>query len=88
MTKYINFFPGNTQDTREIAVSDDAAYGMAADLGDFIDAMISGCTSSISLDGVKDAIEDGAVLGAIMDEYKLDEAALQEAVEDLHDAIR
>lgn len=87
MTTYINFFPGSMRDARDISVSDDAAYGMAQDLGDFLDSMIKGCTASIDADGVKDAICDGALLGTIKTEYGIDDAALQEVAEELHAAL-
>ena len=64
-----------------------AAYGMAPDLGDFLDSMLKGCTGSISADGVKAALEDGALLGQIMSDYGMDEDALQEVVEELHAAL-
>lgn len=84
---YINFFPGSMREARGISVSDDAACGMARDLGDFLDSMIKGCTASIASDGIKDAICDGALLGAIKDSYGMDDAALQEVAEELHAAI-
>lgn len=85
--RYINFFPGDMKSEREISVSEDAAYGMAQDLGDFLDSMLKGCTASISADGVKVALEDGALLGQIMSDYGMDEDALQEVVEELHAAL-
>lgn len=84
---YINFFAGNTQDARGIEVSDTEAYGKAAGLGDFLDSMLKGCTASIEADGIKEALEDGALLGEIAKEYGFEDSALQEVVEELHDAI-
>lgn len=87
MTAYINFFPGDMKSEREISVSEGAGYGMTQDLGDFLDSMLKGCTASISTDGVKAALEDGALLGQIMSDYGMDEDALQEVVEELHAAL-
>lgn len=84
---YINFFPGDMKSEREISVSEDAAYGMAQDLGDFLESMLSGCTASISADGVKAALEDGALLGQIVSDYGIEEGAMQEVVEELHAAL-
>jgi hypothetical protein len=84
---YLNFFPGDVKGEREISVSDAAAYGMAQDLGDFLDSMLKGCTASISADGVKAALEDGALLGQVMSDYGIEESALQEVVEELHAAL-
>lgn len=84
---YINFFPGDTRDARSIEITEDAAYGAAADLGDFIDSMLKGRTASIAADGIKAALEDGALLGTIASEYGLDDETLQQLVEELHAAI-
>ena len=87
MTDYINFFPGDSKNERSIEVSAVEAYGKAVDLGDFLDSMLKGMTSSIALDGIKAAIEDGALLGQIKHEYGFSDDELQEMVEELHDAI-
>lgn len=87
MTKYINFFPGNMRDGRGIDISETADYGMASDLGDLLDSMLQGCSASLAVDGVKDALCDGVVLGAIKSDYKMDDVALQEVAEELHSAL-
>ena len=87
MARYINFFPGSMRDWREIFTSDTATYGMATDLGDFLHSMIQGTSISIAAEGIRAALEDGNVLGQIMREYSLTEADLQDAVEELHEAL-
>lgn len=87
MTRYINFFPGNMRKEREIFIDEDAAYGMAQDIADFLDSMIKGCAASIEDEGIKAAIEDGALLKEIRCQYDMDETDLQEVVEELHNAI-
>lgn len=86
-TKYINFFPGDMRHEREIFLTDSPAYGLMVDLGEFVDSIANHMTSSIALDGIKDALEDGEVLKMIYEEYAIDEIELQEIVEELHSAI-
>ena len=84
---YINFFPGNIREAREITVSDAPAYGMSADLGDLLDSMLTGSTASLPAAGVKAALEDGALLGAIAAEQGFDDDTLQQLAEELHAAL-
>lgn len=86
-TKYINFFPGSMQREREIFLTDSPSYGLFVDLGEFVDSISNHMTSSIALDGIKDALEDGEMLKMILEEYAIDEIELQEIVEELHSAI-
>lgn len=88
MSNFINFFPGNTRDARSIEVSEVSAYATASDLGDLIDSMLKGCTASIAAGGIKDALEDGALLGAISEEYGIEDEDLQELAEELHGALQ
>lgn len=87
MTRYINFFPGNMRKEREIFIDENPAYGIAQDIADFLDSMIKGCAASIEDEGIKDALEDGKVLGTIRSHYGMDEDDLQEVVEELHSAL-
>jgi hypothetical protein len=68
-------------------LTDSPSYGLFVDLGEFVDSISNHMTSSIALDGIKDALEDGEVLKMIWEEYAIDEIELQEIVEELHSAI-
>ena len=83
----INFFPGSTRDDREISIASEPAYGMATDLADFLHSMIHGTSASIAAEGIRDALEDGELLGAMLAAGTLTETELQEAVEELHGAL-
>ena len=86
--RYINLFPGNMDDARSILISDEPVYGLSPDLACFLDSIIRGCTDSYPTDGVRDAIEDGELLGQILECSGMTEAELQEAVEELAEAFR
>lgn len=79
---YINFFPGNMRDARDLTLSEVMAYYDAGDIAEFVDSMIVGCTASISTDGVKGALEDGSIWGDLCAKYG--DEAVQEALEELH----
>lgn len=81
---YINFFPGNTRDSRELSVHEHAAYALD-DVVDLVDNMIAGCTSSAPIDGAKVALEDGSVWGDLC--AKHGEANVQAALEELHELL-
>ncbi len=84
MTKYINFFPGNVRDARELSINDDAAYGLYT-IDDLVDAIIVGSTCSTALDGVKAALEDGALWVDLC--RKHGDEAVQDALEELHGLV-
>lgn len=81
---YINFFPGNTRDSREVSITPDAAYGQE-DIVGLVDSMLSGCTSSAPVDGARFALEDGSIWGDLC--AKHGEEAVQGALEELHDLL-
>ena len=81
---YINFFPGTTREARSLSTSGEAAYG-AQDITGLVDSMIVGCTGSVHLDGVKDALEDGSIWGNLCEKHG--EEAVQAVLEELHDLV-
>ena len=78
---YINFFPGDTREAREISISDIEAYGKD-DIVGLVDSMIVGSTSSAPVDGVKAALEDGSLWADLCAKHGDD--AVQGALEELH----
>lgn len=84
---YINFFPGSMQSERGISVDPISAYATAGDLGDFLQSILFGCTASISEDGIKDALEDGELLGIIQNQYGFSDQELTEVVDELRSAL-
>lgn len=86
---YINHFPARHGCESLTYIDSDSAYYEAPDIGDYLHSVASGCTVSIVLsDDMLDAIEDGQFLAYIMSRYGTDEAAMQEAAEDLHAVIK
>ncbi len=81
---YINFFPGNTRDERELSVNEVDAYGVEDIIG-LVDSMIKGCTSSAPAEGALAALEDGSLWGELCAEHGDD--AVQGALEELHDLL-
>lgn len=82
---FINFFPGNTRDEREVSVSDDASYGMEDVVG-LVDSMIAGCTSSAPVAGAVAALEDGSIWADLV--AKHGEESVQDAIEELHALLK
>lgn len=81
---YINFFPGDTRDTREICVNAFASAPVE-DIVGFVESIISGQVSSALVDGAKDALEDGAIWVELSAKYG--ERAVQDALEELHNLV-
>lgn len=81
MSNYINFFPGDTREEREISINDNAAYGMG-DIIELVDSIIVGCTGSADVAGAKEALEDGSIWGDLCAKHGDD--AVQDALEELH----
>ena len=87
--RYINFFPGDMREDREIMISNEPFYGMSPDLGCFLGSIVRGCTDSFPADGVRESIEDGELLGQILgSSMGMTETELQEAIEELAEAFR
>ena len=82
---YINFFPGNTRDSREVSVNAEAAYGVEDVVG-LVGSMLVGCTSSAPADGASFALEDGALWAELSARHG--EEAVQAALEELHALLR
>jgi len=82
--QYINFFPGDTREAREVSVSDVEAYGKT-DITGLVDSMIVGCTASAPVDGAKAALEDGAIWADLCAKHGDD--AVQGALEELHSIL-
>lgn len=81
---YINFFPGNTRDSRSVSINADAFYGLD-DLVGLVDSMLAGSTSSAPVDGAKAALEDGSIWGDLSATYG--DETVQAALEELHNLL-
>jgi hypothetical protein len=78
---YINFFPGNTRESRALDVDEHAHYGIEDIIG-LVDSMLTGATSSAPVDLSKDALCDGSIWADLC--AKHGEDAVQDALEELH----
>lgn len=93
---YLNFFPGKTSDERKFFATEEPAYA-PEDLEGFVKSVIQGCASSVNAqdrDGLRDALEDGALLAQWFggpqeaEGQTTEERAQQEAVEEVHAELK
>ena len=86
MKKFLNYHPGGVNNIRALTTSNHPSYGMT-DLGDFIDAISAGSTATLPTEGAMDALEDGELLGRLLDKYGWTEEWTLDVVEEIHSIL-
>ena len=71
----------STKAERELSITESPAYASEEVTG-FVDSMLRGCTSSVSTDGLRDALEDGSIWGWLCESFGDDE--VQGALDEIH----
>ena len=66
--KFVNFYPHEMGDVQRITVDEHAGY-QTEDAYGLIDSMARGCVASCPVDGLVEALRDGALLSDLGETY-------------------
>ena len=86
MKNYLNYWQGDDTEPARFWISDDDTIH-DVNLGEFLDAVIRGVPAATPTEGLLDTLNDGALLGSLMDTHKWTESELQAAAEVIHHAL-